>query len=385
MCGACSIALDVPFRHRCRVAGHDERADRADATDRIIDDEFLFHRDRACPECGSSPARSVSSRRMLPDLLAAICGWALCALLGLAVAALMMNGEMVGISLSVIAAGAALQLLAHLAVARYHTSRASLRSKASTASLKPTVVPDGRHGRFDLSVWPTRSIPAYLLIATAMIASATAAFHFANSGIVNPEAQPGVVAPGTEVRVRLKGTITSLGGAWSGRADARIIDDADRRPKVGAIVPTLESLEARSFTTKDTEQKFHPEVRILIPDDTALGGRELMIEVRVLPVVVVLVRNSCSLEVKGEIVERIAVRVAPRPAADFYKLVIRTGSILAAILASAAAVQFYRVDRRLGQFPLPDVYVTKILSDEARLQEGFSWKEHRARQNPPPT
>jgi|GEM_PF-2228073 len=378
-CAVCHAQFEVPFRHRVETFGDEPKLDRFRAKDRVIDDEIDFHRGRACPECGAAPANTVGASRDLYDLCVATLGMS--AVVGLAIfgATVPLGAADANMLMIAMMASAACQMIGHAAVALLCGTAASNKARQATTRLEADVLEPHVERSVPKFRWPNRQLGTVLLAGAIAAPAAPFAFLASKRADANDGAAPALAGPGDRPSVEMTSKLISLKGEWCGTAEATATN-ADalglKRSTIVAKVPST-SLEGRHFNSNDHETTFHPNVRIDIPNEAALEGRSLELDIRVEPTVATRIGFQFDTRKAPEIRERHSLRVASKADAQLYLQLLYGSLIASSVCACAAGGWYWLCNRRLRKCPAPEVYITRMRSEDERLKSGFSWKEHR--------
>jgi len=362
-CGRCRARFEIPFRHSIPLAGGRTRLDRYRAIDRVIADEIRFHRNRACPVCGAAPVRGTAGKRAIGDLCVGGSVIGLAVLLAPLYLFTAVDGSRADLLLLSLIALAILQALGHAAVAVRFGMAATLRAKRATQTLRAKVLEPDVAGRLQTLRVFDRRWGAMILAVSIAAPAIPLAFLASNRGDVNEGPAPALVGPGQRATVPLSPQFTAPRGAWWGTVEAKWTNAESlgrARSDIAATVPTA---EPRNLSISDDERTFHPEVEIAIPDDDALIGHTLELDILVRPTVPTQVGFRYEGEKRPDIRERHTIRVSSRSDALLYRKLLRLGLILGLAGIGAGALWPLLCDFRLGKCPAPEVIVTDSIAE----------------------
>jgi hypothetical protein len=145
----------------------------------------------------------------------------------------------------------------------------------------------------------------------------------------NPTLRPDVVGPGDTFTVSPKTPIQAIGGNWRGRVQVQVVNSAETGAPSTLVASTDSTGWGKIIHVKSEKNPFeaiHPWVKVQVPNDPALGGKTLQLQMDLAVTYPVQLRRGGNHRVaQGSVRQQVEVQLAEAGAARFYKDVWHIG------------------------------------------------------------
>ncbi|MGL4552091.1 MAG: hypothetical protein ACRC33_13000 [Gemmataceae bacterium] len=140
----------------------------------------------------------------------------------------------------------------------------------------------------------------------------------------NPGCTPDVISPGESVRIPIETKVRTYGGYWCATASAKLLN-AD---ELGVTAPFHAGSEThrwnRMLVVKDSDnplEGINPWVKLIIPDDPALSGKKLRLQVTLMLTYPIQARRGADpLEAATKVQREVSLELAEAGAERLYRL-----------------------------------------------------------------